>query len=67
MADTQQQVAGNPQQMMSRGQHDGRQRSGNSGARPGLWMLGLAALGIGAVAAYYMYPDLRRYMKIESM
>jgi hypothetical protein len=34
---------------------------------PGLLTFGLAALGLGALAWYYLGPDLRRYMKIRSM
>jgi hypothetical protein len=33
----------------------------------GLFTLGLVALGLGALAWYYMGPDLRRYIKISSM
>jgi hypothetical protein len=33
----------------------------------GLPLAGLVAVGIGALAWYYLGPDLRRYMKIRSM
>jgi len=33
----------------------------------GLFTLGLVALGLGALAWYYMGPDLRRYIKISNM
>jgi hypothetical protein len=33
----------------------------------GLFTLGLVALGLGALAWYYIGPDLRRYIKISSM
>ena len=33
----------------------------------GLPLAGLAAVGLGALAWYYLGPDLRRYMKIRNM
>ncbi len=33
----------------------------------GLMVAGLLAVGIGALAWYYLAPDVRRYMKIRSM
>jgi hypothetical protein len=33
----------------------------------GLLLAGLAALGLGALAWYYLGPDLRRYIKISRM
>ena len=36
--------------------------------RPSGWLLtGLVLAGLGALAWYYLGPDLRRYMKIKSM
>jgi hypothetical protein len=35
--------------------------------RPGLLLAGLAAVGLGALAWYYLGPDLRRYIKISRM
>jgi hypothetical protein len=40
----------------------GRRRSGS-----GLLLAGLALAGLGALAWYYLGPDLRRYLKIRSM
>lgn len=38
------------------------------GVRNSGWLLaGLAALGLGALAWYYLGPDLRRYIKISRM
>jgi hypothetical protein len=34
---------------------------------PGLFVPAMVALGLGALAWYYLGPDLRRYMKIRSM
>jgi hypothetical protein len=36
-------------------------------ALPGLLLGGLALAGLGALAWYYIGPDLRRYLKIKSM
>jgi hypothetical protein len=33
----------------------------------GFLLAGLLAVGVGALAWYYLGPDLRRYMKIRSM
>ncbi len=33
----------------------------------GLLVGGLVAVGLGALAWYYLGPDLRRYLKIKSM
>lgn len=44
-----------------------RYRSNHSGMPAGLMIAGLAALGLGALAAYYLGPDLIRYLKIERM
>lgn len=37
-------------------------RSGN-----GRLLAGLAVVGLGALALYYLGPDLRRYLKIRNM
>ena len=38
------------------------------GGFPTGWAIaGLAALGLGALAWYYLGPDLKRYLKIERM
>jgi hypothetical protein len=42
-----------------------RRRGG--GLPSGLVIGGLLALGLGAMAWYYLGPDFRRYMKIKSM
>jgi hypothetical protein len=39
----------------------------STGLSPGLLIGGLALLGLGAVAWYYLGPDLRRYLKIRNM
>jgi hypothetical protein len=40
-----------------------RSRGGGTG-----WLIaGLVAVGLGALAWYYLGPDLRRYLKIERM
>jgi hypothetical protein len=44
---------------------DWRPRSRGSGS--GLLLAGLALAGLGALAWYYLGPDLRRYLKIRSM
>lgn len=33
----------------------------------GLLLAGLAVVGLGALALYYLGPDLRRYLKIRNM
>lgn len=33
----------------------------------GLLLAGLVAVGLGALAWYYLGPDLKRYMKIRNM
>jgi hypothetical protein len=40
-------------------------RSRRSGS--GLLLAGLAVVGLGALAWYYLGPDLRRYLKIRNM
>jgi hypothetical protein len=42
-----------------------RQRSG--GLPTGLLVTGLVALGVGALAWFYLGPELRRYMNIRNM
>jgi hypothetical protein len=42
-------------------------RSRSSASVLGLPLAGLAAVGLGALAWYYLGPDLRRYLKIRSM
>jgi hypothetical protein len=37
------------------------------GGLPGWLVTGLIAAGVGALAWYYLGPDLRRYLKIRSM
>jgi hypothetical protein len=39
----------------------------SAGSSLGLPLAGLAAVGLGALAWYYLGPDLVRYMKIRSM
>jgi hypothetical protein len=34
---------------------------------PGLLVTGLVVAGLGALAWYYLGPDVRRYLKIRSM
>lgn len=44
------------------------ERGGGGGGFPtGILLGGLLAVGLGALAWYYLGPDLRRYMKIKSM
>jgi hypothetical protein len=43
------------------------ERRESTGLPVGLVIGGLALLGLGALAWYYLGPDLRRYIKIESM
>jgi hypothetical protein len=38
-----------------------------SGLPSGWLITGLTVLGLGALAWYYLGPDLRRYLKIRSM
>jgi hypothetical protein len=40
---------------------------GSRGSSTGLLVTGLAVIGLGALAWYYLGPDLVRYMKIERM
>jgi hypothetical protein len=42
-------------------------RRGRGWAGPGLLTTGIVLLGLGALAWYYLGPDLRRYLKIKSM
>ncbi len=44
-----------------------QQRGNHTGLSPGLLVLGLAGLCLGALAAYHFGPDLVRYIKIERM
>jgi hypothetical protein len=44
-----------------------RGRDGSSTTLSPQLLTGLALVGLGAFAWYYFGPDLRRYMKIESM
>ena len=43
------------------------ERRGGNGFPTGILVGGLLAIGLGALAWYYLGPDLRRYMKIKSM
>jgi hypothetical protein len=38
-----------------------------AGLSPGLLLVGVAAVGLGVLASYYLLPDLVRYMKIRDM
>jgi hypothetical protein len=49
-----------------RGRYDLADRD-RGGVSPGLVLAGLAAVGLGALAWYYLGPDLVRYMKIRDM
>ena len=49
-----------------RGRYDLTER-GRGGLSPGLLVAGLAAVGLGVLAWYYLGPDLVRYMKIRNM
>jgi hypothetical protein len=40
---------------------------GNDRSSAALWVTGLTALGLGALAWYYLGPDLIRYLKIRQM
>jgi hypothetical protein len=37
------------------------------GVSPGWLLAGVALVGLGVLAWYYLEPDLRRYLKIRSM
>lgn len=41
-----------------------RHQNGSSAA---FWVTGLTVLGLGALALYYLGPDLKRYLKIRHM
>ncbi len=41
--------------------------SGYRSPGPSLLLTGLAVAGLGLLAWYYLGPDFRRYMKMESM
>jgi hypothetical protein len=42
-------------------------RRSSGGISTGWLVAGLAVVGLGALAWYYLGPDLRRYLKIRSM
>ncbi len=44
-----------------------QERRTSSGLPSGLLLTGLAVLGLGALAWYFLGPDLRRYLKIHNM
>jgi hypothetical protein len=44
-----------------------KDRMGQGGATAGWLLVGLAAVGLGALAWSYFGPDLRRYLKIRNM
>lgn len=51
-----------------RRRHSGMLREGGFGrGGNGLLLAGLAVVGLGALALYYLGPDLRRYLKIRNM
>ncbi|HTU92200.1 MAG TPA: hypothetical protein VMF69_19110 [Gemmataceae bacterium] len=58
-----------PERVYSSGEE--KQRSKLAGRErvplPGLLLAGLAVLGLGAFAWYYLGPDLQRYLKIRRM
>jgi hypothetical protein len=41
--------------------------SSGGGGIPGWLLAGLAVAGLGALAVYYLGPELRRYWKIREM
>jgi hypothetical protein len=43
------------------------ERGWSHGGLPTGMLTGLALVGLGALAFYYLGPDLRRYLKIERM
>jgi hypothetical protein len=47
--------------------YDLTERERGGGLSPGLMLAGLAAVGLGVLAWYYLGPDLVRYMKIRNM
>jgi len=49
------------------GRYAAERRAGSAGPTLGLPLAGLVAVGLGALAWYYLGPDLRRYLKIRSM
>ena len=50
-----------------RGQPAVAGRTTSRGIAPGWLVTGLVVVGLGALAWYYLGPDLRRYLKIERM
>jgi hypothetical protein len=42
-------------------------RASSGGLSTGWLLTGLAVVGLGALAWYYLGPDLRRYLKIRNM
>ncbi len=38
-----------------------------NGSSSSMWLTGLTVLGLGALAFYYLGPDLKRYLKIRHM
>jgi uncharacterized protein DUF6893 len=38
-----------------------------NGSSTTMWLTGLTFLGLGALAFYYLGPDLKRYLKIRHM
>jgi hypothetical protein len=59
-----QQPAGDRHHWPSDVRHRGR---GSGWPSSGLLLTGLLVVGLGVLAWQYIGPDLRRYMKIESM
>jgi hypothetical protein len=49
------------------GRYAPARRTGPGATVLGLPLAGLAVVGLGALAWYYLGPDLRRYLKIRSM
>jgi hypothetical protein len=49
------------------GRHAAEERGRSRGLPTGWLLAGAVAVGLGALAWYYLGPDLRRYMKIRNM
>jgi hypothetical protein len=62
-------TTGRPESRLAPGDWGGNRRveERSSGPSWGLLVTGLVVVGLGAWAAYYLGPDLRRYLKIKSM
>jgi hypothetical protein len=56
-----------PSAREDRGRHAAEERGRSRGLPTGWLLVGAVAVGLGALAWYYLGPDVRRYMKIRNM